>query len=246
MGYSKREYRHRLCPSGMQAFTVTVKETDLWIAVEEQAMHPDLPEKVEQFVWKERRRLERYIEKDADFLHSLEPYVVGNEAPPIAVDMVRAGNRAGVGPMAAVAGAFAQYVGQWLFELSSQVIVENGGDIFLRCSHPVKVGIFAGKSPFSEKLAIKVESREEPRGICTSSGTVGPSYSKGRADAAVIVATSAVLADAVATAVANKINTPADLSPAVKFAGTIKGVKGALAIMGDKLAAWGELELLGI
>jgi len=230
----------------MKAFTVTVKETDLWLAVDDRSMFPDLPEKVEQLVWRERRLLERYIDEDPAFLQTLEPYMAGPGAPPIALDMVRAGNTAGVGPMAAVAGAFAQYVGQWLLRLSSQVIVENGGDIFLRCNHAVKVGIFAGKSPFSGKLAIRVGPRAEPQGICTSSGTIGPSYSRGRADAAVIVATSAILADAVATATANMIHTGEDLPAALKFAGEIEGVKGALAILGDKLAAWGEIELEGI
>jgi len=110
----------------------------------------------------------------------------------------------------------------------------------------VKVGIFAGKSAFSQKLAIRIGPQAEPRGICTSSGSVGPSYSQGRADAAVILATSAILADAVATAAANMIHTHEDLHTAVKFAGEIKGVKGALVILGEKLAAWGEIELQGI
>lgn len=230
----------------MRAFTVTVKETDLWVAVDETALAPDLAEAVEQFVWRERLRLERYIAKDPIFLQTLEPYVVGPGAPPIALDMVRAGNAAGVGPMAAVAGAFAQYVGLWLHKRSPQVIVENGGDIFLCCDHPVTVGIFAGKSVFSGRLALKIKPGAAPQGICTSAGTVGPSYSRGKADAAVILATSAALADAVATAVANRILTPEALYPAVEFAGGINGVKGALAIQGEKLAAWGEIELQGI
>jgi ApbE superfamily uncharacterized protein (UPF0280 family) len=233
MDYTRRSYRQGLCPAGMKAFTVTIKETDLWLAVDSSAMSPDLPEKVEQFVWRERRLLERFISEEPAFLQALEPYVAGPGAPAIALDMVRAGNMAGVGPMAAVAGAFAQYVGEWLLQLTSQVIVENGGDIFLCCNHPVKVGIFAAESPFNEKLAIRIAPREEPRGICTSSGSVGPSYSRGRADA-------------VATAAANMVQSQKDLQRAAKFAGEIKGVEGALVILGDKLAAWGEIELQGI
>lgn len=163
MDYTRRSYRQGLCPAGMKAFTVTIKETDLWLAVDSSAMSPDLPEKVEQFVWRERRLLERFISEEPAFLQALEPYVAGPGAPAIALDMVRAGNMAGVGPMAAVAGAFAQYVGEWLLQLTSQVIVENGGDIFLCCNHPVKVGIFAAESPFNEKLAIRIAPREEPR-----------------------------------------------------------------------------------
>jgi ApbE superfamily uncharacterized protein (UPF0280 family) len=228
----------------MEAFTVSVKETDLWLAVDRSAMVPDLPEKVEHFVWTERRLLERYLEKDPVFWQTLDPYLVSPGAPSIAVDMVRAGNMAGVGPMAAVAGAFAQYVGEWLLRISPRVIVENGGDIYLRCDQPVKVGLFAGESIFSGKLAIRVDAREAPRGICTSSGSVGPSYSRGRADAAVILASSAILADAVATAAANMVQTPEDLEKALEFAGRLPGVKGALVILGEKLAAWGEIELM--
>ena len=110
----------------------------------------------------------------------------------------------------------------------------------------MKVGIFAGESPFNEKLAIRIAPRKEPRGICTSSGSIGPSYSRGRADAAVILAKSAILADAVATAAANMVQSQEDLQRAAKFAGEIKGVEGALVILGDKLAAWGEIELQGI
>ncbi|MDO9536629.1 MAG: UPF0280 family protein [Bacillota bacterium] len=246
MHYSRRSYRQQLSPKGMDSFTITVKETDLWITVDSNAMVPGLPEKVEQYVWNERRLLEKYMEKDPFFVRTLEPYLVSKEAPAMAVDMVRAGNLAGVGPMAAVAGAFAEYVGRWLLKFSSQVIVENGGDIFLRCDEPLKVGVFAGESSFSQKLALRIEPSGSFSGICTSSGSVGPSYSQGKADAVVILAPSAILADAVATAAANKVHSQSDLHEAIEFAKRIPGVKGALVILGEKLAAWGEIQLMEI
>ncbi len=245
MRHTKKSYRRGLCPIGMSSFAVSVKETDLWLAVDEKIQISGLPGKVEQFLRRERGFLERYIEEDPFFLQTYEPYEAAPGAPPIVHDMVHAGNKAGVGPMAAVAGALAQYVGQWLLEISSQVIIENGGDIFLRCDHPVTVGIFAGNSVFSEKLALKIKPQAGSQGICTSSGTVGHSYSRGKADAAVILAENAILADAVATAAANMVQTQKDLSMAVKFAKKIEGVRGILVILGEKLAAWGEIELVG-
>jgi uncharacterized protein len=209
-------------------------------------MAPGLPERVEQYVWNERRLLEKYLEKDPIFAGTLEPYFLSKEAPAMALDMVRAGNLAGVGPMAAVAGAFAEYVGRWLLKFSSQVIVENGGDIFLRCDQPLKVGVFAGESTFSRKLALRIEPSGSYSGICTSSGSVGPSYSQGSADAAVILAPSAILADAVATAAANKVHSQSDFNEAMEFVKKIPGVKGALLILGEKLAAWGEIQLMEV
>lgn len=243
MGHSLRDYRRKLCPSGMNSFTVTVKETDLWVAVGEQPATGGLPQELEQFIWRQRRLLESYIARDPFFRETLEPYLVRPDAPAMAREMARAGNIAGVGPMAAVAGAFAQYAGMWLLEKYSQVIVENGGDLFISCQQDVKVGIYAGSSPFSGKLAVRVVPGQGSRGLCTSSGTVGPSLSRGRADAAVILAQNALLADAVATAAGNLVQSDGDLERAVDFARKLPGVEGVLVILGDKMAAWGGIRL---
>ncbi len=238
-----RGYRQGLCPAGMVSFTIAVKETDLWLAVDREALTPDLPGKLESFIWRQRRFLEAYIQQDPVFAQTLQPYLVGPGAPPLALEMARAGNLAGVGPMAAVAGAFAQCAGEWLLQFSRAVIVENGGDIFLRCSQRVTVGVLAGDAFPGGKIAVRVRPRAGLCGICTSSGTKGHSYSRGRADAAVILADAAALADAVATAAANMVRCPADLKEALEFARSIPGVKGVLLILADKIAVWGQVEL---
>jgi len=241
--HSLKNYRRQLCPSGMNSFSVAVKETDLWVAVGEQPIDAGLPQELEQFIWRQRRLLEGYIAKDPFFRETLDPYPVSVTAPEMAREMARAGNIAGVGPMAAVAGAFAHYAGMWLLQNFSQVIVENGGDLFLSCPQALKVGIYAGDSPFSGKLAVRIEPGRGPRGLCTSSGKVGPSLSRGRADAAVILAQNALLADAVATATGNLVQSAGDLERAVEFAGKLPGVEGVLIILGDKMAAWGRIRL---
>ncbi len=243
MVYSKRFYRDGLCPAGMTSFQVSVKETDLWIALEEEFFREELLQEIEQFVWEQRRCLEKYIGHTPHFAESMSPFLADQNAPPLAREMARAGNRAGVGPMASVAGAFAQWTGKWLLQRSRQVIVENGGDIFYYSYHSLKVGVFAGKSLFSGRLSLILEPRSEPRGICTSSGSVGPSYSQGRADAAIIVASDALLADAVATATANIIQREGDLEKSLEMAKIMPEVSGALAILGDKMAAWGDIQL---
>jgi ApbE superfamily uncharacterized protein (UPF0280 family) len=146
--------------------------------------------------------------------------------------------------MAAVAGAIAGAVGRELRLHSREVLVENGGDLFLDLAQDAVVGIFAGGSPFTGQIALRVRAQNSPLGICTSSGTVGPSLSYGRADAATAMAPDPALADAVATALGNRIHGPEDLQAAVEWARSVPGVRGALAILGDRLAAAGEVELV--
>ena len=91
-----RTYRRGLCPPGMDSFSVAVKETDLWVAVGGRSRADDLPQRLEQFVWQQRRLLENYLARDPFFRETLEPYPVGPDAPAIAHEMARAGNIAGV------------------------------------------------------------------------------------------------------------------------------------------------------
>jgi len=239
-----RTYRTRFAGANLVYFQVAVKETDLCIGVRRDRMTPDLPLQIESLVRETRRTLEGYISHDPAFLHTLEPYPPRKEMPPLAVAMAEASVLAGVGPMAAVAGAFADLVGRRLALLSRDVIVENGGDIYLKARRRATVGIYAGASPFSERVGLEILPDDTPLGICTSSGTVGHSLSFGRADAVVILAETAVLADAVATAAANRVRSAADLQGAVEFALGVAGVQGAVAIMGDRLAAAGRLKLV--
>lgn len=124
------------------------------------------------------------------------------------------------------------------------MIIENGGDIFLKVTHPAKVGIYAGGSALTRKLNLRISPGQTPLGICASSGTVGHSLSFGNADCVVILAGSAFLADAAATAVANRVQTKADLARTIEFARSIKGVKGAVVILKNNLASWGQVQFV--
>ncbi len=189
--------------------------------------------------------LERYIRDNPFFLSSYEPLEVGDDAPKIARIMGEAALRAGVGPMAAVAGAFSDILGAFLLGNGAEdVIVENGGDIFLKITEERTVGIYAGASRFSEKLAFKVSPRETPAGICTSSASVGPSISLGKSDASTVVAESSALADATASAVGNAVRGEEAIQKALDAGKTIKGVRGVLVIKGDEIGAWGHLPSL--
>jgi len=157
--------------------------------------------------------------------------------------MAEAAQKAGVGPMASVAGAMAEFVGNELLAFSPEIIVENGGDIYLKSLKKRIVGIYAGKSPLNGKIGLEINGQDTPLGICTSSGTVGHSLSYGKADAVIVLSKSATLADAAATAVGNLINQPADIASGIEFAKGIKGLEGVLIIKDDKIGLWGEVRI---
>jgi hypothetical protein len=146
--------------------------------------------------------------------------------------------------MAAVAGAMAQFVSKDLLPLSEELIVENGGDLYLVIPKERTIGIYAGSSPLSLKIGIRVCPEESPLGICTSSGTVGPSLSLGKADAICMLSKSASLADAVATAVGNIVREKKDIEAGLEKAKEISGILSAVIIVGDNVGAWGDLNLV--
>lgn len=242
--YQRRTYR-RLCGrEDFIYFRAAYKETDLYVGLPQEHHRPEWPHITRNSIRVYRRQLEKYIAGHPDFLHALTPIPVGDEAPEIVRIMGRAARTAGVGPMAAVAGAMAELVARDLMGTSGEIYIENGGDIYLNSRRPCFIGVHAGSSPLSNRLAIKIQPRLCPLGVCTSSGTVGHSLSLGRADAAVILAPSAALADAVATAAGNLVQKPEDVEKAALWAARVPGVLGALIIAEEKMALWGSVELV--
>jgi hypothetical protein len=235
-----RTYR-RWLRNELSQFGVRIDESDLMISAER-----PLRELAERALLLVRADLESYVCEDPGFVSALRPYEVRPEAPGIAREMAEAARLCEVGPMAAVAGAVAEYVGRALLAETKQVIVENGGDIFLYSTRPRTAAIYAGSSPLSGRLGLKMELVERPLGLCTSSGTVGPSLSFGKADAAIVLANSAALADAAASALGNRVQSAEDIQPALEYLQTIPGVLGGAAIIGEHLGAWGEVELVRV
>jgi uncharacterized protein len=225
----------------LQTFRVLIEESDILVSAK-----TILRTEAENALLSVRSDLKSYIARDPTFETTLVPHNLLPNAPVIIQDMAKAARACGVGPMAAVAGAVAEYVGRALLVDSSQVIVENGGDVFISTIKPRVVAIYAGKSPHSGKVGVRVSRIEAPFGICTSSGTVGPSLSFGIADAALILAESAILADAAASFLGNQIHSQSDIEPALQSLNTITGVWGGVVVLGEHLGAWGEIELVQI
>ncbi len=239
--HEPRTYRSLVKTGDLVSFEVVEAETDLLICADR-----DLAPKAKELVKKARIELTKYIVKHPNFEKSFVPLPSDIGAPGIVSEMLKYSKRAGVGPMASVAGAVAEYVGKRLLKYSKQVIVENGGDIYMRTSLSRRVSVFSGSSPFSGRVALEISPEDTPIGICTSSGTVGHSLSFGSADAVAVCARSAALADAAATAIGNAVKTGKDLEEGLLAAKKIKGLSGVLIIKGDKMGIWGKLKLLGI
>ena len=199
-GQGERTYRHQDFGSGMTSFGVVCQETDLLIQADR-----NLERLSHELVVAARAQIEEFIIRYPAFASALSPWPKGEMAPAIVRAMIRAGRLAGVGPMAAVAGAVAESVGIGLLEHCGQVIVENGGDIYLRTEQPVVAGLFAGSSPLSMKVGIRITNVQKGVGLCTSSATVGHSLSMGMADAVCVLSSSCPLADAAATSIGNRI-----------------------------------------
>ena len=237
----KRFYRDWTRAKGLHSTHVTAKETDLQIFTNKPLEAGFVEERIRVYRWE----IENYINKDHRFLTALKPIPVELAAVPIVKDMAEQSRRANVGPMSTVAGAIAEFLGKDLLKAGyKDVIVENGGDIFLKSRATRKVGVYVGRSKLWNKLQLEVKPKDMPLGICTSSGTLGHSLNFGCADSVVILSKSTSLADAVATSTANRINSKEDLQRALDFARSIKGILGVVIILKNNLVTWGKVEFV--
>lgn len=234
-------YRQSLHCQDLHQFQVVCQETDLLIRADRR-----LDRHAHEEVVSARARIERFIDQYPDFATTLKPWRDETIAPEIIRTMIHCGRAAGVGPMAAVAGAVAESVGRGLLNRCKQVIVENGGDIFMCTEQSVVAGLFAGGSPLSMKVGVQVPGSPAGIGLCTSSATVGHSLSTGMADAVCVISPSCPLADAAATAIGNRIKAPEDIQTAIAFGRKIAGVAGMVVVVGEKMGAWGQVKLVSL
>ena len=185
-----------------------------------------------------RAAIERAAARDPFFLASLEP-CGSAEDHPVVRRMVDASDDAGVGPMAAVAGAVATAGVEAMVRAGASFgVVENGGDIAFVTDRPLRIGVHAGASAYSDRFAFVLPPTGQVWGCCTSSATVGPSVSFGVADAVTVFAPDPVLADAWATRLCNDLrpgnrSVLAHLDPA--------RITGVCAVFDRLVARWGSL-----
>ncbi|WP_217907623.1 MULTISPECIES: UPF0280 family protein [Desulfosediminicola] len=244
--YVQRDYRLVADVSELSSARVCIEETDLHISCDR--MDEDA---ARDLVLQARLQLQSYIDRFPEFATSLIPRPVDESAPALIRQMLVAARATEVGPMAAVAGTLAEYVGNGLLrEGATEVIVENGGDIFLSRKKDSRIAIFAGQSPLSYNVGIKIAAGRMPCGVCTSSGTVGHSLSFGDADSVTVLAESTALADAAATRLGNEVGKgkggKEGVNRALAVAKSIPDIRGVVVICGEVIGAAGEVELVSL
>ena len=227
-----------------------LKETTAWITADGKKYIEIAKEEIKQ----RRKELERFVRWHPYFLVTLESYRIEeaevgsdrerskNKIPEIVTRMKESAEKFGIGPMSAVAGTLAEFAVEAMHDAgATYAMVDNGGDVALISDREVLVGIYAGESPFSNRIALKLHPSSSLLGVCTSSGTVGHSISFGNADAATVISNSASLSDAAATALGNSVTDAQSVSKAFGAVKHVEGIKGALIIYKDTLATWGEI-----
>ena len=225
-----------------------LKETFVWITADEKKYIEIAKEEIKQ----RRKELERFVRWNPYFLVTLESYQIGqteggsdrerDKIPEIVRRMIESAGKFGIGPMSAVAGTLAEFAVEAMRDAgATHAMVDNGGDVALVNDREVLVGIYAGESPFSERIALTIKPSSSLSGICTSSGTVGHSISFGNADAATVLSNSASLSDAAATALCNSVSDARSITKAFHSFNHAEGIEGALIIYKDVLATWGKI-----
>ncbi|MGQ8335762.1 UPF0280 family protein [Sunxiuqinia sp. A32] len=245
MIFEPRTYRNSFSKERFQSFVITYKDSDLWIGIDHDSYQEEMAKEALKKLTSLREELEAYVADDSFFKKSLKPCETKEGAPEMAKRMADAAKKAGVGPMAAVAGMFSELIGKMLLENFSidELVVENGGDVFLKLQNPLIMSIFAGESPLSGMVGLEILAEQTPVGICTSAGTVGPSMSFGKADAVMIACKETALADAFATGFGNLIKKPTDVEKVLKRTERFDEIISAVLICEDQIGIRGEFEM---
>jgi ApbE superfamily uncharacterized protein (UPF0280 family) len=202
----------------------------------------DAVKAAEHAIQKHRQQLEKYVQSNPLFLNSLKPVNV-DDCPTVVQRMSQASKTADVGPMAAVAGVLADLAVEAMIKAGAEVaVVENGGEASAMSNIPIDIALSAGYNVLSKRVGFRLETF--PIGVATSSGKFSHALSFGDADSVTVFAETAGLADAAATAAGNVVRGN-DEAEAVKIglikAMSIRGVKGAFILYGQKAGQAGEI-----
>ena len=235
--YEERFYRNKI----LSKFKIEVsfKESDLLICSDKEIAK----EKAQGILVKYYKQIEEYITGNPLFLTSLSPLEIDQAAPPIIKEMLEASKVTGIGPFSSVAGAVAQYVGGELLNYCQELIIENGGDIFLKINQDKIIGVYLGQEFKINDLNLKIKKRSQAFGVASSSSTLGHSLNFGKADLVSVVAKNIIIADGFATAISNRIKKLEDVDKILAEAKDKLPIEGLLVAFGEKIFLWGNLEV---
>ncbi len=249
MTYEERTYRDSNKNEGMLRFTLIIEESDLLIVMDPVVEEDIVYTYAEKVLTNIREDIKSMIQEYPQFYKSHSPLEIGDDKldrifkqthihyPDMIKRMLEASTQVNVGPMACVAGITSEYLVKAIQEEFNvvNILAENGGDIYIDGSSDKTISIYAGQSPLSNQLALKINKEDLPTSICTSSGTVGHSFSYGKADAVVVVSKDSALADASATALANFIQKKEDIKEVINQASSIQNLNSIVIIKDDQI-----------
>jgi len=237
--YADRDiYRNKISAEGRYSFRVDYKYSGLYIICDR-----DIGSELEEAILSFYRDIEMIIAGQPDFEKSLAPVKAGKDLPLTIKEMYCAGKVFNVGPMASIAGALCDHLAKNLTDRCGFLMIENGGDVYIKSSSLFEVGIFTKNIYFKDKLTLLIEAGQTPCGICSSSGRFGHSLSLGKSDLVTVLSKTATTADAAATAVANTINSEEDIDAAITRFSQYSEIEGLIIIKNKRIGLWGKLQL---
>ena len=237
--YADRDiYRNKISAEGRYSFRLDYKYSGLYIICDR-----DIGSELEEPVLSFYQDIETVIVGRPDFEKSMAPIKAEKDLPRTIKKMCSAGEVFGVGPMASIAGALCDHLAKNLIDRCSFLMIENGGDVYIKSGDPLEVGIFTKNTYFKDKLTLLVEAEQTPCGICSSSGSFGHSLSLGKSDLVTVLSRTTTIADAAATSIANTINSEEDIDKAITRFSQYKEVEGLIIIKNKRIGLWGKLQL---
>ena len=191
-------------------------------------------------IFEARSQIISKIAHDPFFRTTYYPYGSSPNDGCVVKRMCDASKAANVGPMAAVAGAVAEYAVKKMKDAGSKyAIVDNGGDIALMTDRDVCVGMYADVN--GERLSLRMPATGRIVGVCSSSASVGPSVSLGRTEISTVISNNVTLADACATMLGNLVRGRSNMEKALEEVCSVNGVTGCLAYCDGMLAMCGDV-----
>lgn len=235
----KYTYRRRIKASMKYNWRLVHRYSDLFISSDS-----DIIGRLRNLVHEFYGEIDSVISSDASFLKSLAPVAIKKEYPPIIKEMCMAAREMNVGPMASVAGAVCDYIsGRLPPVMCGNLVIENGGDLYLRSTRDLNVGLYIKGSMLNDRLYLKIKKIQTPCGLCSSSGRFGHSLSLGKSDLVTVLAGSTITADAAATAIANTIISENDIDRAITAFRGKNGIRGILIVKNNRIGLWGDMRL---
>jgi len=241
MPHSEKNFINHEKSDDLVKFTVVEEETTLIIQAEK-----NLYDNALASLLKYHSDLKKYMAGDSHFARTLSPHRVRYDAPPIIKEIAHATRKARIGPRAAFAGAIAEFVGRDLLAFTNEIVLENGGVAFLKINRAGKRKIYAGNSVLSEKIALEVDPRPKAFSVCNLAGDNGHFSGFGKADAVIVIAENALLAQAGATAISNVVKNVSTIEGGLKLARQIKSLDGVVIIKDDQVGLQGKVKIVPI